>query len=211
MGAASATVNNINSTAPHTSQQFIIAEGGDIPNLPQRKENVSAQTNQSIMLSKVDTKLLGNGNKNSSTDHIVLTQVKENFTRSSETNDAQAKVDPKSAINLNNTTANKNNSVLIKKTTQTTKQHPTKPCFTEEDDDPIKTELKPVYVPNIPSIDTLEKKSERSTYVIPIVAVIFSVPLVAIIISVVYKRGADWWQHRNYRRMDFLIEGMYNN
>ncbi|KAJ8949677.1 hypothetical protein NQ314_008138 [Rhamnusium bicolor] len=69
-----------------------------------------------------------------------------------------------------------------------------------------------VHTPKIPSFDTiLEEKSNRADYVVPIVAVILSVPLVAIIISVLYKRGTDWWQHRNYRRMDFLIEGMYNN
>lgn len=55
------------------------------------------------------------------------------------------------------------------------------------------------------------KEHKRAAYVVPIIAVIFSVPLVAAIISVLYKRGSEWWQHRHYRRMDFLIEGMYNN
>lgn len=48
-------------------------------------------------------------------------------------------------------------------------------------------------------------------YVLPIVLTILAVPLVAILFTVLYKRGAEWWQHRHYRRMDFLIDGMYNN
>lgn len=56
-----------------------------------------------------------------------------------------------------------------------------------------------------------DKEHKRAAYVIPIIAVIFSVPLVAVLMSVLYKRGSEWWQHRHFRRMDFLIEGMYNN
>lgn len=48
-------------------------------------------------------------------------------------------------------------------------------------------------------------------YVLPIVLTILAVPLVAILITVLYKRSSEWWQHRHYRRMDFLIDGMYNN
>jgi hypothetical protein len=61
------------------------------------------------------------------------------------------------------------------------------------------------------SIESVTEKQQKTDYVVPIVVVILSVPLVAIVFSVLYKRGADWWQHRHYRRMDFLIEGMYNN
>lgn len=61
------------------------------------------------------------------------------------------------------------------------------------------------------SIESVIEKSKKTDYVVPIVVVILSVPLVAIIFSVLYKRGADWWQHRHYRRMDFLINGMYDN
>lgn len=48
-------------------------------------------------------------------------------------------------------------------------------------------------------------------YVLPIVMTILAVPLLAILLTVLYKRGSEWWQHRHYRRMDFLIDGMYNN
>lgn len=86
-----------------------------------------------------------------------------------------------------------------------------KPTITENgDDDYNQSDTKP-----IKNNDNLlvpdNKEHKRAAYLIPIIAVIFSVPLVAAIISVLYKRGSEWWQHRHYRRMDFLIEGMYNN
>lgn len=105
--------------------------------------------------------------------------------------------------------------VIVKPKSPATKVPvPKKPRITEHDETVSKDPdlKKPDPDPKISNIDTLlEKKSKRANYVIPIVAVILSVPLVAIIISFLYKRGTDWWQHRNYRRMDFLIEGMYNN
>uniref|UniRef100_V5H2T8 Uncharacterized protein n=1 Tax=Anoplophora glabripennis TaxID=217634 RepID=V5H2T8_ANOGL len=124
--------------------------------------------------------------------------------------DSSKYVPSKETTSVNSTT--KPVSVTTKPTTKAT--IPKKPLFVEPNELASKTaETKnPEPDPKIPNIDTLlEKKSNRANYVIPIVAVILSVPLVAIIMSVLYKRGQDWWQHRNYRRMDFLIEGMYNN
>lgn len=60
-------------------------------------------------------------------------------------------------------------------------------------------------------IITNRRVDKGSYYVLPIVLTILAVPLLAIILTVVYKRGSEWWQHRHYRRMDFLIDGMYNN
>lgn len=104
---------------------------------------------------------------------------------------------------------------IVTKPKATTKPPPVpkKPLTTQHDEIPNDSQSKkPEPDPKLSNMDAfLEKKSNRANYVIPIVAVILSVPLVAIIISVLYKRGQDWWQHRNYRRMDFLIEGMYNN
>lgn len=67
-------------------------------------------------------------------------------------------------------------------------------------------------LPNVPSLDNLSQNQLKTQkYVVPIVIVILSVPFVAIIISVLYKRGSEWWRYRHYRRMDFLINGMYDN
>ncbi|CAH0560331.1 unnamed protein product [Brassicogethes aeneus] len=99
-------------------------------------------------------------------------------------------------------------------TTTTTAKIPHKPKITQifydeipEDPKKVQTSKTVTYHDDPYSI----RESHSADYVIPIIAVILSVPLVAIVISMLYKRGADWWSHRNYRRMDFLIEGMYNN
>lgn len=87
-----------------------------------------------------------------------------------------------------------------------------KPLITESSDDIFDSSLndKRPPVSNLEYM-TEKDKHKKADYVVPIVAVILSVPLVAIIISVLYKRSSEWWQHRHYRRMDFLIDGMYNN
>lgn len=109
------------------------------------------------------------------------------------------------------------NSKMTSKPTPTVKLMVKKPLVTTHDDTADKVNSlqseKNVLPYNLMNIDPLlsEKKHKRSNYVVPIVAVILSVPLVAGVISIVYKRSKDWWLHRNYRRMDYLIEGLYNS
>ena len=50
----------------------------------------------------------------------------------------------------------------------------------------------------------------RTNYVIPIVLVIMTIPLVIVLALFLYKKGSEFWERRHYRRMDFLIDGMYN-
>lgn len=103
-------------------------------------------------------------------------------------------------------------SSTTKATTTSTTIKPKKPLFTEHDEVVVAPAKPNLDIPILAHIDTtMEKKVRRADYVVPIVAVILSVPLVAVILSVFYKKGKDWWQHRNYRRMDYLIEGMYNS
>lgn len=109
--------------------------------------------------------------------------------------------------------------ILIKSTPNTStvvaeKPVAKKPLVTTHDYDqadsiPKKANAAP---PNV-NIDPFlsNRKLQRSNYVVPIVAIILSVPLVAAVMSILYKRGKDWWIHRNYRRMDYLIEGLYNS
>jgi len=53
--------------------------------------------------------------------------------------------------------------------------------------------------------------SRKVDYIVPVVTTIFALPLFAAIIFVLYRRGRDCWDKRHYRRMDFLIDGMYND
>jgi len=50
----------------------------------------------------------------------------------------------------------------------------------------------------------------RTDYVIPVVLVIMAIPLVIVLALFLYKKGSEFWERRHYRRMDFLIDGMYN-
>lgn len=47
--------------------------------------------------------------------------------------------------------------------------------------------------------------------VIPVVSLIFAVPMILGLLTVVMRRFRDYWQTRHYRRMDFLVDGIYND
>lgn len=53
--------------------------------------------------------------------------------------------------------------------------------------------------------------SKKVDYIVPIVITLIVLPLLGTAIFVLYRRGRDCWDKRHYRRMDFLIDGMYND
>lgn len=150
-----------------------------------------------------------------------------------------SKIHPRKGVNFNNITSLPLNSTTVKvsivtkpststTTPTTTKFVPRKPKVTvgsDEEDPPPRLFVngKEILPKNTSTankknamddenvIITNRRVDKGSYYVLPIVLTILAVPLLAIILTVGYKRGAEWWQHRHYRRMDFLIDGMYNN
>lgn len=48
-------------------------------------------------------------------------------------------------------------------------------------------------------------------YIIPIAITVFALPILGVTTFILYNRGKDCWDKRHYRRMDFLIDGMYND
>ncbi|XP_075155409.1 uncharacterized protein LOC142228784 [Haematobia irritans] len=48
-------------------------------------------------------------------------------------------------------------------------------------------------------------------YILPIVSMIFIIPLAIGVLITTYRRFRDCWSTRHYRRMDFLVDGMYND
>lgn len=48
-------------------------------------------------------------------------------------------------------------------------------------------------------------------YIVPVIITIIALPILGAVIFVLYRRGRDCWDKRHYRRMDFLIDGMYND
>lgn len=52
--------------------------------------------------------------------------------------------------------------------------------------------------------------SKKMDYIVSIMCTAFSIPLLIVLAVYLYKKGADFWERRHYNRMDFLIEGIYN-
>jgi len=53
-------------------------------------------------------------------------------------------------------------------------------------------------------------QSKREMYIFPLVVLIFLVPMVLGVGIIILRRVRDYWSTRHYRRMDFLVDGMYN-
>ncbi|XP_015517546.1 uncharacterized protein LOC107222628 [Neodiprion lecontei] len=83
--------------------------------------------------------------------------------------------------------------------------HKAKPTYTigEGDDD----EDMPSTAEQKPQIGVIRKID----YIVPIAITIMAVPLLGVGVFVLYRQGRDCWDKRHYRRMDFLIDGMYND
>ena len=119
-------------------------------------------------------------------------------------------------LNVTQSTIHTNDSVHTQ-SSSAPPVNPKKPIITTSDDDdnsqPPDSQKGKLSnsTPSVPSLESYEEEKEDFNFVIVIVAVILSVPLVAIVINFLYKRGKEWWIHRHYSRMDFLIDGMYNS
>lgn len=57
---------------------------------------------------------------------------------------------------------------------------------------------------------SLTKQSDGRQFIFPMIALIFAVPLILIIGNNAVRCGRDYWSKRKYRRMDYLIDEMYN-
>ncbi|XP_052867579.1 uncharacterized protein LOC128273610 [Anopheles cruzii] len=74
-------------------------------------------------------------------------------------------------------------------------------------DEPL-AQLSQEYIPQPGSGSALP--NERREYILPIVTLIFVIPLLLGLFLLSYRRAKEFWLTRHYRRMDFLIDGMYN-
>lgn len=67
-----------------------------------------------------------------------------------------------------------------------------------------------VYLPPASDFVLDRTQSKRELYIFPLVVLIFLVPMVLGVGIIVLRRVRDYWSTRHYRRMDFLVDGMYN-
>jgi len=75
---------------------------------------------------------------------------------------------------------------------------------------PLDAKVEAAYLP--PSSDFVldRMQSKREMYIFPLVVLIFLVPMVLGVGIIILRRVRDYMSTRHYRRMDFLVDGMYN-
>lgn len=80
---------------------------------------------------------------------------------------------------------------------------------------PLKKKSKPLVTSDTDSEQKQQKipqssSAEKSDFVIPVVVLILAVPIVIVLAMLFYRKGTEFWERRHYSKMDFLIDGMYN-
>lgn len=226
LNASSNVTNNILNKTINTESSVLPSEGGSqivqVTNSSNSdglthagREHVAPEKVSSSSTEVLDTKIANSSVLQNSSN--ISTSTTENPLSSNVEQKKNAHSVPRKGVNyteavLLNTSSQSIPPVAVF-TTTTVKPIVKKPTVTENSDgdfDPSKAKSE-AHLEPVTNLLIENKEHNSATYVIPIVGVILSVPLVAIVTSIVYKRGSEWWQHRHYRRMDFLIEGMYNN
>ncbi|XP_066590085.1 uncharacterized protein [Prorops nasuta] len=74
---------------------------------------------------------------------------------------------------------------------------------------PMVDEDKPI--PTTPTKSLPPGQPRKIDYIIPTVISMIAIPILCATTYIIYKQGRDCWDKRHYRRMDFLIDGMYND
>lgn len=64
---------------------------------------------------------------------------------------------------------------------------------------------------SIVKVYTTKSNGSHPGMIMPIVITILVVPMFAIVAYMALKRGQEAWKNRHYKRMDFLLDGMYND
>lgn len=211
------TTNNRLNNSTISKQAVLSSEGGNsivvsVESTHAGREHVATQSMSSSSTEIVDAKVLNTSILQSNSNVNANTTDKS----SNKEEKKNAHSVPRKGVNYTEALLNSSSSSsspLPVLTTTTVKPVVKKPTITENfDGDFEHSEVKSeAHIQPVTSLLIENKEHNSAPYVIPIVGVILSVPLVAIVMSIIYKRGSEWWQHRHYRRMDFLIEGMYNN
>lgn len=92
-------------------------------------------------------------------------------------------------------------------TTTSTPKRKNKPDVTYDENDLPRDENGTLILPK----EGLIESGPSFDYIVPIVITMLAVPFLAVAGVFFYKRLCDFWDRRHYRRMDFLIDGMYND
>lgn len=165
---------------------------------------------------------------NDSTNLTVLDDLKDSAKHSTKQkypSPSQSTVSPNIALERHNDTQLNDTSSTELNTNKTQAGHKTKPLVLSAEalanmPDFPKDELK---IPAIQSsrntlvADQIQSPriqmatSRHPGMVMPVVITMLVVPMFAVLGYMAVKRGREAWKNRHYKRMDFLLDGMYND
>lgn len=126
----------------------------------------------------------------------------------SKSNITDKHIDSAPIITVNNTSAyviQKNISTSAPVTASTVQEHKPKPTATVVGPNSDKE----AFIPHTKGSRLgMPKKIDC---VLPVIVTLIALPVLGAIMYMVYKQCRDCWDKRHYRRMDFLIDGIYND
>lgn len=200
-------------------------------NSAESKTDVKYTTPSSILLATVDnsgqvTKLQESKpvSEEKSVSEINVESVDPKTLQENTTTSKSIVINSPNASTLNNSNTktpeiSKSNSTAEINNTTTKKPVQKKPLLTIESEGLPDTLEEIVPSPSTTSDGAVPQFYQSSVnqpkgqpgYIIPIVITLFALPLLVLIGYQAVRRGKEAWRNRHYRRMDFLIDGMYND
>lgn len=193
----------------NTQSKIVSRKGASLPNQDLGKTNLSSEKEP----------LTGNVKPISESDSTSENAHKSQLNNSTSANIQSFNITVKHTDELSNSHSNKTSpddkgvteqksmTNTSMKTNPTPKKHKPKPTATvvnsrTDDEKPM---------PAMPTRSSPLGMPRKIDYIIPVIITIVALPLLGAATFMVYRRGRDCWDKRHYRRMDFLIDGMYND
>ncbi|XP_013185595.2 uncharacterized protein LOC106131145 [Amyelois transitella] len=220
----------LNESSSNNTKITLVTEGGAITQinsnltLPKDNNTVLMDLNKELGTPKNRSIAARKGVKLEEYEH------NESIVVNSMSNDDQI------TVKLNNTEIKKNHSskmgnssridssLNLKSTEVKTTHKPHKPEVLSYDDlsgtnqnaEVVKTSSKTFISDQIPNPNADNTKSSMSDgnqpgMIMPVVITILTVPLFVALGFMALRRGREAWKNRHYKRMDFLLDGMYND
>uniref|UniRef100_A0A182SW33 Uncharacterized protein n=1 Tax=Anopheles maculatus TaxID=74869 RepID=A0A182SW33_9DIPT len=222
----SETATQSNVTTTTTSVASSASNGGST--IPTISANASSTTASSVKPQPTPTQSIPPSSTNATTTLGTSGTSSSNSTSSTTT--TTTSTTPPSTTTTTTTTTTSTTS------TTTTTKPPKKPkiTYSVEDEPKLLQAAKPGYGAPYDPVDSSgrlrideplaqfskeflggvggpgEPPNSRREYIVPIVTLIFAIPLLLGLFLLSYRRAKEFWLTRHYRRMDFLIDGMYN-
>lgn len=212
-----AAVNATNTTATAAVTPLPTNVSSSIPSLPTNVTNATKAGNATTAKTNSNSTVVGGGGNNAT---IITIPPASKTTTISTT--------PSTTTTTTTTTTTSTTTT----TTTTTTPKPKKPTITYGVEDfPDLDKENPAWhnltqqqtassklpLPEAPYAQPSQEEFNNNTfhgsrdYILPIVSMIFIIPLVIGVLITTYRRFRDCWSTRHYRRMDFLVDGMYND